>query len=176
MTLIGKNRAENSNIVPISQKGAGRAGSRIPGLSFISQKAFFGQFRFDVKSRSAEFLISSLILTNSYIWNCSGTKNCKDAYFLCVFTYLLQCGQSHVLLYFHTHQVVCLSFLSSRLPPGGLHRRLKQFLLKTTFTTFTWIGYISPSNHYFSNMTKILTLPEKEGGSKFCFSFHIVNI
>ena len=95
---------------------------------------------------------------------------------VCVFTYLLQCGQSHVLLHFHTHQVVCLSFLSSRLPPGGLHRRLKQFLLKTTFTTFTWIGYISPSNHYFSNMTKILTLPEKEGGSKFCFSFHIVNI
>ena len=89
-------------------------------------------------------------------------------FFECVFTHWLQCGQSHVLLHFHTQQVVCLSFLSSRLPPGGLHRRLKQFLLKTTFTTFTWVGYISLSNHYLSNMTKMLTLPQKERGSKFC--------
>ena len=98
----------------------------------------------------------------------TGPKIAKILLFLCVITHWLQCGQSHVLLHFHTQQVVCLSFLSSRLPPGGLHRRLKQFLLKTTFTTFTWVGYISLSNHYLSNMTKMLTLPQKERGSKFC--------
>ena len=120
-----------------------------------------------MKSRSAEFLISSLILTNSYIWNCNGTKNCKDtSFFVCVFLHT----------YFNVGKVMCFCisiltrsfvfpFYRAGCLPADCTVDLNNFCSKLLSQHLHGLD-ISLSNLYLSNMTKMLTLPEKEGGVK----------
>ena len=150
-------------------EGSRKSRQRIPGLSFISQKAFFGQFRFDVKSRSAEFLISSLILTNSYIWNCNGTKNCKDTSFFGVFLHTdFNVGKVMCFCIFILSRSFVFPFYRAGCLPADCTVGLNNFCSKLLSQHLHGLDIYLKSNHYLSNMTKMLTLPQKERGSKFC--------
>ena len=122
-----------------------------------------------MKSRSAEFLISSLDLTNSYIWNCNGTKNCKDTSFFVCFTHTdFNVGKVMCFCIFILSRSFVFPFYRAGCLPADCNVGLNNFCSKLLSQHLHGLDIYLKSNHYLSNMTKMLTLPQKERGSKFC--------